>query len=311
MTNILDPMVFSSIPGVNTPHRILLVDDNDSDARVLGKTIKRAVGPEADLVHAVCLADAFEQLNKEPFDVILLSLLLPDCEAMDAVRRLREYALVPIIVMTTCANDCLAVQALEAGADDYLVKQGLNCEKLRRVFQYTTARNRWRREIYKLSYIDELTGLYNRRAFVMLGEQQLSIARRAGKGVNLAFADLDALKFINDHFGHSEGDRVLSAVAKILETTFHRDSDVIARIGGDEFVVFWIANTPFSIDVLRARLKSTVDSYLTSEKPPYPLSLSVGICQYQAGFTKTLSDMLSESDQRMYDDKRLSRNKIA
>jgi two-component system, cell cycle response regulator len=310
MTDILDPTAVSCMSGVNVPQRILIVADSDSDARVLAKTIRRAVEPEADLVHGVCLADAFEELNKEPFDVILLDLLLPNCEAMGSLQRLRDYAHVPIIVLTKCADDRLAVQALEAGADEYLVKQGLNWQKLRRVFQYATARHRWRREIYNLSCIDELTGLYNRRAFMRLGEQQLSIAARAGKGVNLAFTDVDALKFINDQFGHSEGDRVLSNVARILKTTFHRESDVLARIGGDEFVVLWIANT-FSMDILRVRLKSAVDSYRTSEKPPYPLSLSVGMCQYHPGFRRPLTDMLAESDQRMYDDKRLSRIKIA
>jgi diguanylate cyclase (GGDEF)-like protein len=191
------------------------------------------------------------------------------------------------------------------------MKQDLNSQNLRRAFQYAIARSRSRHEIYNLSYIDELTGLYNRRAFMRLGEQQLSIARRAGKGVNLAFADLDALKFINDHFGHSEGDRVLTNVGKILKTTFHRDSDLVARIGGDEFAGLWIANTPLSIDVLRTRLKGALDSYRTSERPPYPLSLSIGVCQYQPDFTKPLTEMLSESDQRMYEDKRFSKNKIA
>jgi diguanylate cyclase (GGDEF)-like protein len=304
MTNILDPAAVSSTPSVvNTRHRVLLVEDIDCDARALGKTIKRALDPETHLMHAVCLADAFEQLDKKPFDVILLNLLRPS--SLDSLRRLREYAPLPIIVLTKCANDRLAVQALEAGADEYLVKQGLTGQKVRRVFQYATARHKWRREIYNLSDIDELTGLYNRRAFMRLGEQQLRIARRAGTGVSLAFTDLDGLKFINDHFGHREGDRVLSAVAKILKTTFHRESDVLARIGGDEFVVLWIANT-ISIDTLRARIKSAIDSHCASEKTPYPLSLSVGICQYHPAFTKPLTDMLSECDQRMYDDKRLS-----
>jgi diguanylate cyclase (GGDEF)-like protein len=311
MTNILYPIVMSS-SGVNTPLRILLVEDNDSDARILPVTIKGAVDVEGDLVHAMCLADAFEQLSKESFDAILLSLgVLTRSEAMDSVRNVREYAYGPLIVLTNCVDECLAVQTIEAGADDCLVKQDLNCQNLRRAFRYAIARSRSRHEVYNLSYIDELTGLYNRRAFMRLGEQQLSIARRAGKGVNLAFADLDALKFINDHFGHTEGDRVLSNVAQILKTTFHRDSDLIARIGGDEFAGLWIANTPFSIDILRARLETALDSYRTSERPPYPLSLSVGLCQYPPDFIKPLTDMLSESDQRMYEDKRMSKNKVA
>ena len=111
--------------------------------------------------------------------------------------------MIPFIVLTSCASDCLAIQALEAGADDYLSKQD-NCRHLRRSFQYAVTSSRSRHEIYNLSYVDELTGLYNRGAFMRLGEQQLSLARRAGKGVNLAFSDLDGLKFINDHFGQTK-----------------------------------------------------------------------------------------------------------
>jgi diguanylate cyclase (GGDEF)-like protein len=310
MANIFETPVISSFP-VSTLRRVLLIEHNDSDAQVLAATIKAAVDPDADLLHVVCLTDAFERLSRESFDVILLSLVVPNSEAIGSIRRVREYAYGPFIVVTTCVNEWVAVQAIEAGADECLMKQDLNSQNLRRAFQYAIARSRSRHEIYNLSYIDELTGLYNRRAFMRLGEQQLSIARRARKGVNLAFADLDALKFINDHFGHGEGDRVLTNVGKILKTTFHRESDLVARIGGDEFAGLWMANTPLSIDVLRARLKGALDSYRTLERPPYPLSLSIGVCQYPPDFTKPLTDMLSESDQRMYEDKRFSKNKIA
>ena len=88
------------------------------------------------------------------------------------------------------------------------------------------ARSNWKSEIYTLSVVDDLTGLYNRRGFMTLGEQQLNIARRTGTGVNLAFADLDGLKSINDNFGHGEGDHALKNVAMILNNTFQRESDL-------------------------------------------------------------------------------------
>src|SRR5207249_1279672 len=102
---------------------------------------------------------------------------------------------------------------------------------------------------------------------------------------NLAFADLDGLKFINDHFGHTAGDHALKYSARILKAAFHRESDLVARIGGDEFAVLWIANTPVVTDIVRARLKSVLDSYVASQKLPYDLSLSIGLCQYQRDFS--------------------------
>jgi len=165
--------------------------------------------------------------------------------------------------------------------------------------------------MYLTSLIDELTGLYNRRGFMILGEQQLTFARRARSGVNLAFADLDGLKFINDHFGHTAGDHALKYSARILKAAFHRESDLVARIGGDEFAVLWIANTPVVTDIVRARLKSVLDSYVASQKLPYDLSLSIGLCQYQRDFSCPLTEMLTEVDQRMYAEKHRTKTNIA
>ena len=165
--------------------------------------------------------------------------------------------------------------------------------------------------MYVLSLVDDLTGLYNRRGFMTLGEQQLTIAHRTGTGVNLAFADLDGLKFINDHFGHSEGDRALRDTAKILKAAFHRESDLVARIGGDEFAVLWIANMPFSTAAVRARLNSALDLYVASQELPYHLSLSIGVCQYQGGFSSPLMEMLTEVDQLMYEEKHRAKINIA
>lgn len=99
-----------------------------------------------------------------------------------------------------------------------------------------TGRKKTEEELYALSFRDELTGLYNRRGFITLARQQLKIASRMNKGMLLLFADFDELKRINDIFGHKAGDRALLGVSDILKGIF-RESDIIARIGGDEFVV--------------------------------------------------------------------------
>jgi diguanylate cyclase (GGDEF)-like protein len=279
----------------------LLVEDDPHDTLSIEELITAAIGPGVDLVHTPRLADAFERLNNQYFDAVLLSL---ETGAAESVRRALEYTHAPIIVLTSGANDSLGIQALQAGADDYLVKQTLDRDTLSRAIQRAIARNVWKSEIYAASFIDDLTSLYNRRGFMTLGEQQLKFARRAGAGVNLAFADLDGLKFINDHFGHSEGDRVLKDITGILKATFHRESDLLARVGGDEFAVLWIAYEPFPADAVRTRLKTALNSYLALKEPPYPVSLSIGLCQYPADFSEPLTEMLSEGDQRMYEEKR-------
>jgi diguanylate cyclase (GGDEF)-like protein len=285
----------------------LLIEPSASDAESIESLIATGMG-RLDLVHSPTLADAFDQVLTQQFDAILLSL---DSEGTDTVRRALERTRAPIIVLTSGADDLKGMQALQAGADDYLIKLHLDRDNLRRALQCAIARNSWRNEIYALCLRDDLTGLCNRRGFMTLGEQQLRVARRLGAGINLAFVDVDSLKFINDHFGHSEGDRVLKVVAAILKKAFHRTSDLLARIGGDEFAALWIVHRPRSTDTVRARLKSALDAYLTSEKPPYRLSLSIGLCQYLPDFSDPLTEMLSEGDQRMYEEKRRSKPNIA
>jgi two-component system, cell cycle response regulator len=294
----------------NAPCRILLVENNQPDVQTIKRLLKKGMGPLVEIVTSSCLSGAFDQLNRDHFDAILLSLALPDSDGTDSIRRVIERDHAPIIVLTSWGNDMFGIRALQTGADDYLVKQGLQSDVLCRAIRSAIARDNWRREIYSLSFVDELTGLYNRRAFMTVGEQQLRMARRTGSTVNLAFADLDGMKFINDHFGHIEGDRVLRDIARILRSTF-RESDVIARLGGDEFAILWMGEMQVSTALVRERLRANLNEYIASEAPPYPLSLSVGYCQYKAGFESALTEMLSEGDRRMYEDKRRSKLSIA
>jgi diguanylate cyclase (GGDEF)-like protein len=306
MAKSLVPRPFSLLPA-RVLQRILLVEDDAAHLARLREIIF-GMGLEVDLVHAADPVGAIDELDERQFDAVLLSLKTNEA---DLVKCLVEHTDAPILVLTDAENDPDALQALHYGADDHLVKQSLDSDTLRHVLQCAIARNVWRCQMYATSLIDELTGLYNRRGFMILGERQLKIARRARSSVNLAFADLDGLKFINDHFGHTAGDQALNDMAKILKAAFHRDSDLVARIGGDEFAVLWIANTPILTEAVRARLKSVLDSYVASKDLPYELSLSVGLCQYQGDFSSPLAEMLTEVDQRMYAEKNRSRTNIA
>ena len=104
--------------------------------------------------------------------------------------------------------------------------------------------------IRNLSITDDLTNLFNRRGFFTLAEQQLQIASRTGREMVLLFVDLDKLKSINDALGHAEGDQALRETATILKNSF-RESDIIARIGGDEFVVLAAETPEHHADILK------------------------------------------------------------
>jgi diguanylate cyclase (GGDEF)-like protein len=157
--------------------------------------------------------------------------------------------------------------------------------------------------IHNLSITDELTSLLNRRGFFTLAEQQIKIARRTGREMVLLFVDLDKLKSINDTLGHAEGDQALCGTATILKNTF-RESDIIARIGGDEFVVLAVETPENNAGILRKHLQEKVDVYNSKENVLYKLSLSLGIIRFDPRIPATIDELLIQADAVMYEQKK-------
>jgi diguanylate cyclase (GGDEF)-like protein/PAS domain S-box-containing protein len=166
-----------------------------------------------------------------------------------------------------------------------------------------TARKRQEATLRTLTIIDELTGLYNRRGFMMLGERHLKLAVRKKQGLFLLFCDLDGLKRINDTFGHMEGDRALADTADLLRRTF-RSADIIARLGGDEFTVFPLEAAGESDELLIRRLDDNVSAHNATGQRPYKISISVGVARFEPGSAWTVDRLLDEADRRLYQQKR-------
>jgi diguanylate cyclase (GGDEF)-like protein/PAS domain S-box-containing protein len=166
-----------------------------------------------------------------------------------------------------------------------------------------TRRKMLEQKLQAISITDELTGLYNRRGFFILSLQQLKLAKRTGKNALLFFADLDKLKWINDTLGHQVGDTALFETARILKDTF-RDSDIISRMGGDEFAVLAIDINDETAKILLSRLQAFFDAYNALETREYTLSLSVGVAQYDPQDSVSLDVLISRADTVMYEEKR-------
>jgi diguanylate cyclase (GGDEF)-like protein/PAS domain S-box-containing protein len=167
-----------------------------------------------------------------------------------------------------------------------------------------TEQKRAQEELRSLSLIDELTGLYNRRGFLTLARQQLKMASRMNRGMFLLFADLDGLKGINDHYGHPVGDQALKDVADIMRETF-REPDIMARIGGDEFVVLAIEGaSAANAEMLTFRFSNNFLDFRGRGKRLYPLSVSHGIVRYVPGGLLTIEELMAQADRLMYEKKR-------
>ena len=160
-----------------------------------------------------------------------------------------------------------------------------------------------------LSLTDELTKLNNRRGFLHLAQDRMIVARRDEEKLLLIFADLDGLKQINDNYGHAAGSHVIAAAADILRDSF-RQSDVISRWGGDEFVVLLHNTTGDNEEIIVDRLNIKIDAFNSNSGWPYRLSMSFGIMPLDLESRRSLDEMIVEADRLMYDDKRAKRSKI-
>ncbi|MDD5168837.1 MAG: PAS domain S-box protein, partial [Syntrophales bacterium] len=165
-----------------------------------------------------------------------------------------------------------------------------------------TERKLLEEELRTLSIVDELTGLNNRRGFLTLSEQQLKFAERTKKSIVLIFMDLDHLKWINDTFGHQEGDAALVEIAAILRRTF-RKSDTIGRMGGDEFAVLAM-DTAQEVPKTVSRFLDALDSCNKSETRRYKLSVSMGTAHFDPENPSSLDELIARADDLMYKEKR-------
>jgi diguanylate cyclase (GGDEF)-like protein len=158
------------------------------------------------------------------------------------------------------------------------------------------------KELRSMALTDELTGLHNRRGFLSLASQQLKLALRNGQGLLLFFVDVDNLKETNDSFGHQEGDSVLVRVAEALKQTF-RDSDILARLAGDEFAVLAADTSSQNQEAILRRLQQSL-TISQAKESRYDLSVSVGVVRFDPQESVSLEELVARADAAMYENKR-------
>jgi diguanylate cyclase (GGDEF)-like protein/PAS domain S-box-containing protein len=244
---------------------------------------------------------AFEQLTGlQAKDLIGRTVLdvLPDTEP----QWIENYGRVAMTGKPTHFDDYSAEMGRYYECLAYSPRQG----QFAVIFTDITDRKRMQDEIVAFSITDQLTGLYNRRGFLSLAEQQLKLSDRTKSGMLLFFADLDLLKQINDTLGHEEGDKALIEAANVLRETF-RTSDIIARLGGDEFAVLAIDSDESSSVIFGDRLQQRVDIWNSQENRHFRLSISIGCAYYDPINPCSIDDLIGRADKQMYEQKQKRR----
>lgn len=287
------------------PLKVLLLEDGCKDARCLQKAIADGGYFECDLVSIDELAHSIAERTEEPPILLLRS---PDSSSRLStdLKRIHEIASnVPVLVLPNTQDGLLHPDA-EAG--DNAKGTGhhrAKLKKLARILRCGLRQIQVESELSHLAISDELTGLYNRRGFLLLGSERMKLAHSLKKNVLLFFADLDNLKQINDQYGHQEGDQALLKTADVFRNTF-RNSDITGRFGGDEFAALVIEDFGHTSDTISRRLQDNM-AELCANNTQYPISLSVGMTRYVAEFRSSLKKLLAQADQALYKQKQASR----
>lgn len=279
--------------------RILLVEDDEDDFVLTRELLVDGFGARFTVDWADSPARGLEQLTTRPYDVALVDYNLGSGTGVDLLRgAMARGCRTPVIMLTGQDDRATDLEAMHAGAADYLVKGRVTGDMLERAIRYARERHRLLEEISALSLMDELTGLSNRRGFHTMAEHRMQLLERHGSPCALVFGDVDGLKQANDTMGHEAGDRLLVDTARVLRSTF-RGTDLIARLGGDEFVVL-ADDVSEGIGAMLARLEQQIAARNAEAGADAPvLSISIGALEFHAGPSVALAEIIAEADARM------------
>jgi two-component system, cell cycle response regulator len=282
------------------PIAALLVTTDSPASRLLSASLAPSVPSRlaAFTLTPVGMSDeAIARLAEERVDVVLLDLTGPLDVAMDLLVRVRiQVPEIPVVVLVEPGHkgESVGAAAVEAGACDSVVKEELSSALLARVLHYAIERYRLHATLDQLSLMDPLTGLYNAHGFRTLAEHHLKLAHRT-RGLVIAVADVRALDQLNAAHGRDAGDRALVAASQVLRETF-RASDVIARIGNDDFATLMLDATDDTTQLVAPRLTQRLEHYRAAHRDsPWRLAMTVGLARVAPGMHAGIDELLAEA----------------
>lgn len=282
---------------------VLVVEDNPGDAELLVEMLRGY-----DVTVAWRLSDALRLVHDRRFETIFTDVALPDARGIDAVLRLQASAPeAAIIAISALDEDALALQVIQLGAQDYLLKQTLTRQALLRAVRYARERKRAEQRLVQLAHYDQLTGLANRTSFYESTSRLATRARRTQQRLGVMLLDLDGFKEVNDSLGHDAGDVILQEVSHRMRQVF-REYDVVARLGGDEFAVA-ISDVEGTeqVSLMAQRLLAALSMPTRISGESVVVTASIGIALFPDS-ADSITDLLKCADAAMYAAKHAGKN---
>lgn len=303
--------------------RTLIADDDPITARILTSALART-GMEVIVAHDGDVA--WQQLNSvQPPALAILDWMMPNVDGLELCRRIRRTPrLAGMYVILVTARDSREdlVTGLGAGADDYMTKPidmaelkarigvGMRVTNLQQSLTRSVSELKATRDrLARLASTDDLTRVYSRRWWFDLAEKEFSRSCRYDRVFSLLMADLDLFKRINDTYGHEAGDRVLNQFGTMLRNTC-RDSDVIGRLGGEEFALLLPETPAEAAQHLATRIIETCRSIIITNQTVDNVrcSCSLGVTEVRPD-DERLDNVLTRADQALYAAKRAGRDR--
>ena len=270
--------------------------------------------------------EAVDLIMAELADLVLLDVIMPVMDGIEAAGRIRAYCeqrgiWIPIVFLTAMGRDADVVRGIEAGGDDYLVKpvgEAVLNAKLKAMQRIAVMRRELAEvnaKLRELSEIDGLTGIANRRRFDFAYAREFRRALRERQPLGLILADIDHFKQYNDHYGHLAGDQCLKQIAKTLAQNVMRPGDLLARYGGEEFVALLPGTPPSGTRHVAERLRQAIEALRlphehSSVSQFATLSLGAAFLLGDGSAKGSPIELLNLADRALYAAKHNGRNRV-
>lgn len=321
---------------------ILLVEDDEGHAKLVIRSF-RGLENRFNLIRAVNLKEAREFLSQNSPAIIIADLLLPDGRGIDLLATTGDEPQFPypLVVMTSHGDEQVAVEAMKAGALDYVVKSGETLKAMPRIverglrewghiFKRRQAEEKLKnlneeliklneelieanKKLEQLANFDALTGVANRRCFMKTLEDEWKRAQRNSLHLSLIMIDVDFFKAYNDNYGHQAGDECLQEIASLMKNELSRPGDFLARYGGEEFIVILpginLKGTSSVAEKLRKIIESAQIPHTVSTISDY-ITISLGTATTIPSNKKKPASLIAAADEALYRAKRNGRNRI-
>jgi diguanylate cyclase (GGDEF)-like protein len=296
----------------NSKQLVLLVDDVPKNLQILGTTLK---SEDLTVAFATNGKKAIEYIQKKLPDLILLDIMMPEMDGYEVCKHLKEDPKtmhISIIFITAMSDADDEYRGFELGGADYITKP-FNPKLVRARVESQLRLKRKTDLLEKLSSIDGLTEIPNRRRFDEIMANEWARAKRAQSNITLILIDIDFFKQYNDHYGHAAGDKCLQKVSKTLNNSVKRPADFVARYGGEEFVVILPEIDHASALMMANKLKDNIMQltipHEASQVSEY-VTISLGLATTVPQDNQGQSNLLETADKYLYDAKSSGRNQV-